>query len=422
MIIRFLLICVFYFVLAIGLSYAQVMVVHTQTYTLNNQSFNNAAEATVSYTVPNEPNRLVLVSMAVYSGGRGRRVQQVRMGTTQLTAVSVPSLVNQRDDDSYIYGITSPPIGTQSFTIRLDGNPSGSFRMIVGITTFRNVDQSAPYASPIYVETNNNQSVASVTLTNTQSTQLVYAVASISVANVSVPAPQQPLWGNNGITLDNRIGGNAAYRQGTANTTTMQFNFSQARPWSVAAVALNPAFVPLPVELLYFRVERSSTHAVRISWATLQEANSKAFLLERSRDLRSWEVIATVSAAGNSQQIRTYSHEDYPDVMGWVYYRLRQLDWDNNYTLSRVEGVQLFSSSRVEWQLYPNPASDFIYVEGEAVGRQQAVLLSADGRDFSALAYYQAEGDQRLRIDISRLPTGAYLLRLGSRVFKVQKR
>ncbi|PIE86938.1 MAG: hypothetical protein CSA03_02840 [Bacteroidetes bacterium] len=86
--------------------------------------------------------------------------------------------------------------------------------------------------------------------------------------------------------------------------------------------------VVLPVELINFGGKRIDNDNL-LYWQTQTEINSSFFTLERSTDLKEWDVISIEPAAGNSQDVLGYSFMDrgYEDGM-MNYYRLSQTDFD----------------------------------------------------------------------------------------------
>lgn len=86
----------------------------------------------------------------------------------------------------------------------------------------------------------------------------------------------------------------------------------------------------LPVELLYFRAQVVNER-VELAWATTWERNADRFIIERSRDLREFGALGSVSAKGTTDQTQRYTFTDaFPDG-GTTYYRLKQID-DNGTT------------------------------------------------------------------------------------------
>lgn len=92
--------------------------------------------------------------------------------------------------------------------------------------------------------------------------------------------------------------------------------------------AITCPIVILPVELADFDGKKIE-EANLLHWQTQSENNSAYFSLERSLDLKSWDVVDIESAAGNSQSMITYSFADRGYTHGQInYYRLSQTDFD----------------------------------------------------------------------------------------------
>lgn len=84
----------------------------------------------------------------------------------------------------------------------------------------------------------------------------------------------------------------------------------------------------LPVELVDFNGKKLE-EANFLHWQTQTEQNSSYFTVERSTNLKDWDLVNIESAAGNSQETITYSFVDRGFVQGQMnYYRLSQTDLD----------------------------------------------------------------------------------------------
>ena len=109
----------------------------------------------------------------------------------------------------------------------------------------------------------------------------------------------------------------------------------------------------LPVELVSFTGEAILGQS-HLNWRTASERNNDHFRLLRSSDLDSWEEIARIPGAGNSQTERDYSAVDGTPVTGINYYVLVQVDVDGAETRSPVVAVRHLAN---ELHLIgPNPA------------------------------------------------------------------
>ena len=109
----------------------------------------------------------------------------------------------------------------------------------------------------------------------------------------------------------------------------------------------------LPVTLLNFSAAKENDR-VNLNWQTSSESNSSYFEVEKSVDGVHFEIIKTISASGNSNQVRSYYCSDMQPYQGINYYRLEEEDQDGNIKYLAIKSVSLgniFSRLNV----YPNP-------------------------------------------------------------------
>ncbi len=112
---------------------------------------------------------------------------------------------------------------------------------------------------------------------------------------------------------------------------------------------------PLPVDLVSFSGTCLSD-GILLNWVTASETNNAYFVIERSRDLLTWEEIAQVSGMGNSSQINTYNFND-PSGFGGFYYRLIQIDFNGEeYPKSPIHVSCEVDKTSIS--VYPNPTNN----------------------------------------------------------------
>jgi len=100
-------------------------------------------------------------------------------------------------------------------------------------------------------------------------------------------------------------------------------------------------FSPLPIELLSFDAQLdNSLNATNLTWATASELNNDFFTIEKSNDLENWEVVTMVEGAGFSVETINYSTKDDNLNSGVSYYRLKQTDYNGDYTYSEIKAVE----------------------------------------------------------------------------------
>jgi hypothetical protein len=166
----------------------------------------------------------------------------------------------------------------------------------------------------------------------------------------------------------------------------------------------------LPVDLLSFYAECTG-HSALITWQTASEINNDYFTVEASSDLQVWSSITKIKGAGNSNRLLSYQFEDFEPTTGLTrYYRLKQTDFDGNFSYSEVRALNCNADlSEPEVILYPNPSASQIYING--LPDQMAIFSIFD---HTGQLYFQnqREADGIVTLDISSLPQGIYLLRI----------
>ena len=73
-----------------------------------------------------------------------------------------------------------------------------------------------------------------------------------------------------------------------------------------------------------------------LEWSTLQEQNSKSFVVEKSMDGAAYTEVGSIDAAGNSSKENVYSYLDIGATEKKAFYRLRQVDGDGTMSYSHT--------------------------------------------------------------------------------------
>ncbi|MDX2249101.1 MAG: T9SS type A sorting domain-containing protein [Bacteroidia bacterium] len=108
-----------------------------------------------------------------------------------------------------------------------------------------------------------------------------------------------------------------------------------------------------PVELISFTANSTST-GVRLTWETASELNNDFFTLERARDEITFEAMAEIAGAGNSDAVISYEYTDKDELNGKVFYRLRQTDFDGKFSYSSIIEI-VIDRTPSGLHLFPNP-------------------------------------------------------------------
>ncbi|MCF8297339.1 MAG: T9SS type A sorting domain-containing protein [Saprospiraceae bacterium] len=95
----------------------------------------------------------------------------------------------------------------------------------------------------------------------------------------------------------------------------------------------------LPIQLISFNANKNNQN-IELFWSTASEINNEFFTIERSNDAENFEIVKTVEGAGNSNEIINYSEIDESPLNGISYYRLKQTDFNGDFTYSEIVAVE----------------------------------------------------------------------------------
>ncbi|MBN8687449.1 MAG: PQQ-dependent sugar dehydrogenase [Chitinophagales bacterium] len=211
-----------------------------------------------------------------------------------------------------------------------------------------------------------------------------------------------------------------------ANGYMLQFEVN-----SFSSFYFGSANLTLPLDLITFKGnwQQNNTEAL-LKWQTQNESGTAYFVVERSTDGITYSQVGTVQAAGNSNQILTYSLTDKEaDELGSliIYYRLRMVDVDGVSRYSSVVVLTL-SSYTGTVAVSPNPATDEarLTIIAPADGRVQYQLVDNAGRILLKQTVQVKKGAvSTVMLSLQNLSGGVYYLHLTgagiNRNLKVQK-
>ncbi|NHE55203.1 fibronectin type III domain-containing protein [Cyclobacterium plantarum] len=117
----------------------------------------------------------------------------------------------------------------------------------------------------------------------------------------------------------------------------------------------------LPVVWKSFELFLAEDEIIKLEWKTSKEEANSHYEIERSLGgIDSFEKIGEVTAAGWTNAETRYTFEDNQQILfsGMVYYRIRQVDFNGNSTVSDVVGSRVHreTAEKIEWSAYPNPS------------------------------------------------------------------
>lgn len=162
----------------------------------------------------------------------------------------------------------------------------------------------------------------------------------------------------------------------------------------------------IPVGLLSFKAAKSDNANI-LTWETASEVNNKGFEVEKSSDGLHFEKMGFV--AGNNKA-STYQFADNTPL-SMSYYRLRQIDNNGTFEYSKIVSIDS-KGAKSKFTAYPNPVSKTITIANTEGGNFQI---------FDLLGQQVLAGKTAQQIDVSTLPQGTYILKVGAEQVKFIK-
>ncbi len=168
--------------------------------------------------------------------------------------------------------------------------------------------------------------------------------------------------------------------------------------------------IALPIELIDFKGTPSVSGNV-LTWTTANEVNNKGFQVERIMDNGQWTILGFKTA---NNKASTYQFTDNAPLPT-SYYRLRQMDNDGKETLSKVISIAR-RYVRPYVSIHPNPVSDVLTVDYTEGSLFQVINLLGQ-QVLSGKTPPSGVGG----LDVSTLPQGTYILKVGAEQAKFVK-
>jgi len=178
---------------------------------------------------------------------------------------------------------------------------------------------------------------------------------------------------------------------------------------SSVKITLGSQNIPLPIELLSFSAN-CLDDKTQLNWATATETDNNYFEIEKSNNGNNFENIGIVYGAGNSSSIINYEFDDNNKTEFTSYYRLKIVDFDNNFTYSKTISTNCKETANTEVNIY-NPANGgTIYISLKNNKELKYNLLITDklGRKIENKIFNIEDKNRIIKINKKNLSSGLY--------------
>jgi hypothetical protein len=165
----------------------------------------------------------------------------------------------------------------------------------------------------------------------------------------------------------------------------------------------------LPISLDRF-LAKSTLNSILLSFTTVTERDNDYFDIERSGNGLSFKKIGAIKGAGTSLIPQDYTYTDEKPLRGINFYRLKQVDFDGQFSYSPVVSVVFGKVGNVV--LYPTPTTSTMNVRLEEAFQTEAnwQVIDLMGRIITAGIFPAEQTDTQ--IPVGTLSEGNYVLRI----------
>ena len=166
----------------------------------------------------------------------------------------------------------------------------------------------------------------------------------------------------------------------------------------------------LPVELVDFKVKMEVDRNL-LTWTTKSETDNRWFVVERSFDGENFDPITQIDGQGNSSVEVKYTFSDYDFNYPLVYYRLRQVDFNDEYDLSKAIKVERDND---DISIYPNPTDGEINISflPSFIGSYTVTCSNVMGAKVSENVLLTGANNIYTTNSFANLPQGMYFVEI----------
>ncbi len=217
------------------------------------------------------------------------------------------------------------------------------------------------------------------------------------------------------------------FEQGATSRGTINSDFSITHTFATgfSGFGFAQALPPLPVELVELET-KANEETIDLFWATASEVNNAGFEIERSTQPNSgFEYIGWVEGNGTSNEMIHYSFEDrYVEKGITYYYRLRQVDFNEEYEFSNIVSAKIEDAKKnIAFSIFPNPVDTYLNINF-GIEQNQDIhynIIDVQGRLLYS-SFQEGNRTTSLQIDVSSLAAGVYFIQVQNQyASKIEK-
>ena len=212
-----------------------------------------------------------------------------------------------------------------------------------------------------------------------------------------------------GLSSSTKIGG-FKFRtclEDIARATASNTNTTTTTNFTSRLISFTIQGSPLPINIESFDVN-AKNNITFISFTTVSETNNDFFTIERSGDGRNFDAIGEIQGAGNSSKEISYTFTDEKPMPGINYYRIKQTDYDGQFSYSEIRSVRHKGINNVS--ITPRTTEGRLDITTELEDYTIAIYNAA-GQEVKKMIGMSLDQS----ISIETLQAGVYFVKINSR-------
>lgn len=178
-------------------------------------------------------------------------------------------------------------------------------------------------------------------------------------------------------------------------------------------VVFKAAGVVLPVKFTSINLQLLKNNKTQTNWTVASEVNISNYIVERSKDGRNFEPIATQTAQLNSNKSAQYSYQDLTAGTGTVYYRIAAMDADGSETYSPIKMINLSAAEDLFYLVNPVQHKQLqVFFNEKLEGKIVVNIYKLKGNLVQQHELFLHNSSLSINIPVNNLLPGRYLINI----------
>ena len=177
---------------------------------------------------------------------------------------------------------------------------------------------------------------------------------------------------------------------------------------SLQELTLADAATPLPLRWYRVNAKRQGDNSALVIWQTFDEVETAFFIVEQSVNGVNWQPVGQPVASFAVPGRHAYQLIDPETPKKKTFYRIKQVDQDGRCSYSPIVSINAISE-KLDWIIYPNPASNIVTISGSGLLLKELRLYDASGHMLMKKA---GNDSKHFTVPIKTFPNGVYTVQL----------